>query len=59
MSSRLIAIVVAVAAVACGSSQARRPRRAGQEYLKAIEITGNTAFEDEELVRGLSLHRAQ
>lgn len=59
MSSRLIAVVIAVAAVACGSSQTRRPRRAGAEYLKAIEITGNTAFEDEDLIRGLSLYRAQ
>jgi translocation and assembly module TamA len=59
MTSRRIAIVVAVSLAACSSAPARRPRRPGEDVLTKIEITGNTAIEDDALIPGLSLYRAQ
>ena len=59
MTSRLIAIAVALAVAACSSAPARRPRRPGEDVLTKIEITGNTALTDEVLIPGLALYRAQ
>jgi translocation and assembly module TamA len=59
MTSRSIALVVAVSLAACSSAPARRPRRPGEDVLAKIEIEGNAAISDDVLIPGLSLYRAQ
>lgn len=56
--SRLLAVLVIVAVAAC-SSQPKRVRKPGEEYLAKISIEGNTAISSGDLVRGLALHRTQ
>jgi outer membrane protein assembly factor BamA len=59
MSSRLIALAVALVVVGCGSrSRQQQVRKPGEEYLQVIEIEGNQAISDQTLIRGLALSRA-
>src|SRR3954469_21328952 len=59
MTSRWIATAMATALCACHPSKPRAPRRPGDEVLVKIDIVGNTAVSDGELLPRLSMYRAQ
>ena len=48
---------VMVLLVACGGGTTTRVHRPGEEYLAAIQIEGNNAIADDDLIPGLGLHR--
>lgn len=50
--------LLVVLAGAC-RGEPRGPRRAGDEWVQAIEVEGNRALDDDQLVSGLALRRAQ
>lgn len=57
MRLAILALVSMYATGACGEKP--RPRRPGEEYLKAIEVEGNRQLGDDQLVSGLALQRTQ
>lgn len=51
-----LALLVATAACSRGP---KGPRNPGEEWLKSIQVEGNTSFKDKTLIKGLALHRTQ
>jgi translocation and assembly module TamA len=58
MLSLRCAIAIAVLLAACASTP-KRTRKPGDDYLKKLDIAGNTAIPDSALIPGLALARAQ
>ena len=52
-------LVVLLALAACAGSAATRVHRPGEEYLRAIRITGNHAIASDDLIPGLAMYRTQ
>ena len=54
---RFLALALLLA-IGCGSTTPQRVRKPGEEWLAAMKIEGSKALDEDELMRGLSLHRA-
>lgn len=53
------ALIAAAAVVVLGACHGGRPRRPGEEYVKAIKVEGNRQVKDRHLTSGLALKRAK
>ena len=52
-----LTVVVSLVVAGCGGSKSR-PRTPGTAWLQKIEVDGNTAIEDDDLIPGLAIYRA-